>query len=159
MRILENGDEAVPLEIIDIARYIAYEKYGLPEEKKELDLVEIADKIVEKIRDEPEFWFKLNYDQKVGFILSEEPKLKFSDAKKILRIIAYKLKRAGIDYDDGRTWITSNQAALILNVSTKTIHNYIKKGLLSAIKLPGGYYRLDLDSVLKLKKSMKSWKG
>jgi len=53
---------------------------------------------------------------------------------------------------DGEKMITINEAARILNVQKETVRRYIKNGLLIALTLPGGDYRLreqDLQQLLK----------
>jgi hypothetical protein len=45
---------------------------------------------------------------------------------------------------------TTKQAAAIHGVTQQTVHNWRRQGLISAVRVGGGAYKYDLDSVARL---------
>jgi excisionase family DNA binding protein len=45
--------------------------------------------------------------------------------------------------------ITTSEAAQLLNVSRRTVTNWIKEDLIPYVQLPGGDYRIPLDALLR----------
>lgn len=158
---IDHGYDVVYLDAIDIAKYLAYEKFGSPTEISDREIKEIAEKLTDKIiqQDKLDMWYRMDPDERIGFILYEYPYLRSSIARDIIKIIDFLLLDMGVIKKE--PLLSTGEAARILGLSPRTIINYIRDGTIQdAIMTPGGHFRIPLSSVIDtLKKIGKNEKN
>lgn len=146
---IEHGIDVIPLDSVDIAKYRAYEIYGLATEQPEVNIREMAEEIVEEyVLKNPAKWDILMEDEKIGLALYYYPFLNNNDAKKIVKIVDFITANMGIK----TRYITTSQAAALLGVSKRTIINMIHKNKITDItETEGGHYRVNISEILQIK--------
>ncbi|MEX2689618.1 MAG: helix-turn-helix domain-containing protein [Candidatus Njordarchaeum guaymaensis] len=153
---MKHGLDFIPLDAIDIAKFRAYERWGLPEQIPDEEIKRLAENIVNNLMkmNEIKKWLNYSHEERLGYILYAAPHLKEREARKILRIINYLLTKMGIDTKT--KWLTAGEAAKILGISSRTITRYIQKGMFqNVMKVPGGHYRIALSDVLRILETIK----
>jgi len=81
--------EFVPTEAIDIARFKAFQELGFEIPETTINYQKIVESLLSN--SVSEIWYKLTKEERLGLILSKHPELDEKDARKIARIISYKL--------------------------------------------------------------------